>query len=112
MVRRAVALLDLRDRALHRGACGLGVALSVALFLGYAQPVCLALLWAFYLSLVSAGQIFFSFQWDALLLESTLLAVFLVPWTLRRARVPNDPPPSPATWSGGSCSASCSCPAS
>jgi hypothetical protein len=69
------------------------LALSVALFLGYAQPVCLALLWAFYLSLVSAGQIFFSFQWDALLLESTLLAVFLVPWTLRRARDPYDPPP-------------------
>jgi len=72
--------------------CGLGIGLSVLLFVGYAQPVCLALLWAFYLSLVSAGQIFFDFQWDALLLESTLLALFVVPWSLRRARAPYDPP--------------------
>ncbi len=73
--------------------CGLGVGLSVVLFLGYAQPVCLALLWSFYLSLASAGQIFFDFQWDALLLESTLLALFLVPWRIRRAQDPYDPPP-------------------
>jgi hypothetical protein len=72
--------------------CGLGITLSILLFLGYAQPLCLALLWAFYLSLVSAGQIFFDFQWDALLLESTLLAVFVVPWTLQRVRGPYDPP--------------------
>ncbi len=73
--------------------CALGILLAVLLFLGIAQPLCLALLWAFYLSLVSAGQTFFDFQWDSLLLESTLVAVFLVPWTLSRARRAVDPPP-------------------
>jgi hypothetical protein len=72
--------------------CALGIGLSVALFLGYAQAVCLALLWAFYLSLMAAGQIFYDFQWDALLLESTLLAIFIVPWKPERAKEPYDPP--------------------
>ena len=72
--------------------CGLGLALSVLLLLGYAQALCLALLWVFYLSLASAGQIFFDFQWDNLLLESTLIAVFLVPWRLGKAKAPIDPP--------------------
>jgi lipase maturation factor 1 len=72
--------------------CALGVGLSLLLFFGYAQAVCLTLLWACYLSLVSAGQIFFDFQWDGLLLESTLIAIFLVPWTLGRARDTFDPP--------------------
>jgi len=72
--------------------CGLGVALSLLLFLGVAPAACLALLWACYLSLLSAGQIFYDFQWDGLLLESTLVAIFLVPWTLGRARGPYDPP--------------------
>jgi hypothetical protein len=41
---------------------------------------------------VSVGQIFYDFQWDALLLECTLVAVWLAPWTLGRAREPYDPP--------------------
>ena len=57
-----------------------GLALSVALFLRLAQPVCLLLLWLFYLSLCAVGQVFLSFQWDTLLLETGLLAVFLAPW--------------------------------
>lgn len=72
--------------------CAAGVALSLLLFAGIAPAVCLALLWACYLSICGAGQLFFNFQWDALLLETTLLAVFLAPWSLlplwRRA----DPP--------------------
>ena len=72
--------------------CGAGVVLSVLLFLGYAPAVCLALLWAGYLSLVSAGQIFFDFQWDELLLESTLIAIFIVPWRLRPTGSSYDPP--------------------
>ncbi len=72
--------------------CGVGIGLSVLVLLGYAQGVCLALMWACYLSLVSAGQIFFDFQWDALLLESTLIAIFVVPWKLRRSGEPFDPP--------------------
>jgi hypothetical protein len=72
--------------------CLLGIGLSLLLLAGYAPPVCLGLIWMFHLSLVSVGQIFFDFQWDALLLESTLIAVWLVPWTLGRARGPHDPP--------------------
>jgi hypothetical protein len=72
--------------------CGLGIGLALLLLWGFAPAVCLALLWACYLSLVSAGQAFFDFQWDLLLLESTLVAIFLVPWTLGRTRRPHDPP--------------------
>ena len=72
--------------------CAAGLLLSVLLFLGRAQALCLMLLWAFYLSLCSVGQIFFDYQWDALLLESTLVALFLVPWTLRRSDGSYDPP--------------------
>src|SRR5271165_7529084 len=35
--------------------CGLGIALSLLLFLGFAPALCLALLWTCYLSLVAAG---------------------------------------------------------
>ncbi len=59
-----------------------GLALSVAVFLRVVQPVCLALLWLSYLSLCPPGQVFLNFQWDALLLETGLLAVFLAPWRL------------------------------
>ena len=62
--------------------CAIGVALALLLFAGVAPAPCLALLWVCYLSLAGAGQIFFEFQWDSLLLETTLLAVFLAPWTL------------------------------
>jgi hypothetical protein len=72
--------------------CVLGLGLSILLLAGYAPAVCLALIWVFHLSLVSIGQIFFDFQWDALLLESTLIAIWLVPWRLNRAREPHDPP--------------------
>jgi len=72
--------------------CAVGIGLALLLLFGVAPAVCLALLWACYLSLVAAGQIFFDFQWDALLLESTLIAIFVVPWTLGRARGPYEPP--------------------
>ncbi|HZP61335.1 MAG TPA: lipase maturation factor family protein, partial [Opitutaceae bacterium] len=61
--------------------CAGGVVLSLLLFSGVAPALCLALLWAAYLSLVCAGQIFYEFQWDGLLLETTLLAVFIAPWS-------------------------------
>jgi lipase maturation factor 1 len=72
--------------------CWLGLVLSVLLFLRIAPAVCLVLLWACYLSLISAGQIFFDLQWDGLLLESTVLAIFLVPWSLGRVSGSYEPP--------------------
>jgi hypothetical protein len=72
--------------------CAGGIGLSALVLLGYAPAQCLALMWAFSLSLAGAGQVFYDFQWDSLLLECTLIAVFLVPWTLRRSQAPYDPP--------------------
>jgi lipase maturation factor 1 len=60
--------------------CGAGAVLSVLLIAGLAPILCLTLLFAFYLSLTIAGQTFFSFQWDILLLETGFLAIFLAPW--------------------------------
>ncbi|MBI4540284.1 MAG: lipase maturation factor family protein [Gemmatimonadetes bacterium] len=73
--------LNASDRALH-AACAAGVLCSVLLILDVAPALNLVLLWALYLSLVTAGQDFLSFQWDGLLLEAGFLAVFLASWRL------------------------------
>jgi len=72
--------------------CAAGVLLSLALIAGIAPAVCLGLLWVAYLSLCGAGQVFLEYQWDALLLEVNLLAVFLAPWVWRAGRLRADPP--------------------
>jgi hypothetical protein len=56
-----------------------GVLLSILLVVGIAPWVMLALLWVLYLSLSVIGQAFLSFQWDALLLETGLLALLWAP---------------------------------
>jgi predicted DCC family thiol-disulfide oxidoreductase YuxK len=43
------------------------------------QRLIFAILFVYYLSIVSAGQIFMSYQWDLLLLETGFLAIFLRP---------------------------------
>jgi hypothetical protein len=73
------------DRALH-AVCAAGVALAVLVLLGHARAALLFVLWVLYLSLSVAGEEFLSFQWDALLLEAGLLAVFLAPRGLLRRR--------------------------
>lgn len=72
--------------------CAAGVTLSLLLFAGVAPAICLALLWACYLSLVNVGQLFLGYQWDALLLETTLLAILVAPWTLLPLWRPVNPP--------------------
>lgn len=72
--------------------CGAGVSLSLALIAGVMPAVCLALLWIAYLSLCVAGQVFMNYQWDALLLETTLLAIFIAPWSRWTLRWWADPP--------------------
>ncbi len=71
--------------------CAAGLVLALLLFMGIAPPLCLGLLWAGYLSFCIAGQIFFSFQWDTLLLETTLLALVL-PWAAWPRWRPMAPP--------------------
>jgi lipase maturation factor 1 len=53
-----------------------GVSLSLLLLLGVNPRAIRIGLFALYLSLDTAGQIFMSYQWDALLLEAGFLAVF------------------------------------
>jgi predicted DCC family thiol-disulfide oxidoreductase YuxK len=71
--------------------CGAGAVISVLLILGLAPILCLVLLFACYLSLTVAGQTFFSFQWDILLLETGFLAIFLAPWRWWPRRGPPAP---------------------
>jgi predicted DCC family thiol-disulfide oxidoreductase YuxK len=66
------------DAFLHL-LCAGGTILSLLVICGIASAPALALLWLFYLSLSVVGDVFLSFQWDALLLETGLLAVFFAP---------------------------------
>lgn len=79
--------LNASEASLH-WQCGAGVGLAILLLLGVAPLPCLVLLWSLYLSLTVVGQEFFSFQWDSLLLETGLLAIFFAPLQLwpRRER--------------------------
>ena len=60
-----------------------GVSLSLVSLLTKAhtrwQRIIFVVLWAYYLSIVNAGQEFMSFQWDWLLVEAGFLAIFLQP---------------------------------
>ena len=47
------------------------------------QRFVFVLLWAYYLSIVNAGQVFMSYQWDWLLVEVGFLAIFLKPVSSR-----------------------------
>jgi predicted DCC family thiol-disulfide oxidoreductase YuxK len=52
------------------------------------QRIIFIVLWAYYLSIVNAGQVFMGYQWDWLLIETGFLAIFLQPaksrvWLLR-----------------------------
>ncbi len=69
------------NSALHF-LCDGGMVLAALLIAGIAPALCLFLLWVFYLSLFTAGQIFLGFQWDILLLETGFLSIFLAPLQL------------------------------
>lgn len=60
-----------------------GVALSLISLLTKAhsrwQRFVFIILWAYYLSIVNAGQVFMGYQWDWLLVEVGFLAIFLQP---------------------------------
>jgi lipase maturation factor 1 len=84
--------------AFLKGLCVSGAALSLLLLAGIAPIVVLPILWIEYLSLSVICREFLSYQWDALLLETGLLAIALAPlkwidWP--RAR---DQPPRVAVW--------------
>ncbi len=62
--------------------CAAGTILALLLILGIAPVPALALLWVFYLSLMTVGRDFFGFQWDNLLLEVGFLSIFFAPLRL------------------------------
>jgi len=68
--------LDASDTALKLAAYG-GAAMAILLLIGRWQTGSLIGMFILYLSLFHAGDIFLSFQWDTLLLETGLLAIFL-----------------------------------
>ncbi len=64
--------------------CLLGLSLSVVLMWGECFPgPCVLSTWALYLSLCWVTNPFLGFQWDALLLETALLAAVWLPWRWR-----------------------------
>ena len=79
------------DAAVHV-LCAAGCLGAILLTFDVAPAACLLLLWACYLSLATVAQPFLDFQWDGLLLETALLALFLAPWRLGR-RTPAGPAP-------------------
>lgn len=80
------------DGALH-AMCLSGAALAALLVGGILPLVVLPLLWLLYLSLSVVCRDFLFYQWDALLLETGFLAIFLAPLAGReRLRHLIDPP--------------------
>jgi predicted DCC family thiol-disulfide oxidoreductase YuxK/uncharacterized membrane protein YphA (DoxX/SURF4 family) len=74
--------------------CAAGTALAVLLIAGIAPAPCLFLLWLIYLSLCSVSDPFLGFQWDVLLLETGLLAIFFGPLQWLPRRPSRETPPS------------------
>jgi len=63
--------------------CWLGVLLAIAMCAGFFPGACALACWALYLSLMTVGESFANFQWDAMLLETSLLAALWLPWRAR-----------------------------
>jgi len=66
---------DASDRSLRKLA-GFGMAASCMVMLGIVPALFLFLLWVSYLSFVTVGMEFLSFQWDVLLLEVGFVSFF------------------------------------
>jgi hypothetical protein len=70
----------------------------MALIAGLAPPICLGGLWLLYLSLATVGQVFLGYQWDNLLLEVGLLAIFFAPCQILPRPAREKPPSRAALW--------------
>ena len=83
------------DTALHL-QCAAGTGAALLLLAGLAPAWSAAAAWLLYLSLSVAGQTFLEFQWDFLLTETGLLAIFLAPPLRLRLRAGLSSPPARA----------------
>ena len=61
-----------------QATCWGGAALSLLLVFNILPRLSLLFIYLLYLSLCTAGQLFMTFQWDMLLLETCILAIFLI----------------------------------
>ena len=84
--------IDSSSRMLH-ALCAFGVVVSALLTFGVVPIPALLGAFVAYLSLVNAGQLFFSYQWDILLLETGFIALFVAPWQWRLRRGADRPVP-------------------
>lgn len=73
----------------------LGIILSIVAFTGLSEsgPLWISvllwlLLWVLYLSIVNAGQIFYGFGWESMLLEACFFASFLGPFHMETSFIP------------------------
>jgi hypothetical protein len=73
-----------------------GILLSILLLTGFLPLPSVAGLYVLYLSLSSAGQVFYTFQWDALLLETGFAAMLVAPLGFRPSY--KTPPSRAAVW--------------
>lgn len=65
-----------------QGMANMGVVLSILVILGVCTGPALVLLMVLWLSLVAGGGEFTGFQSDGMLVEATLLSLFVAPWSL------------------------------
>ncbi|MEO6872161.1 MAG: lipase maturation factor family protein [Chthoniobacterales bacterium] len=74
-----------------------GFVLSCVVLCGYANAILLAILWALYMSFVHVGQVWYGYGWEAQLLETGFLGIFLCP-LLDGRPFPRRPPPLAIIW--------------
>ncbi len=79
------------------GVAWLGVVISLAVLLGYANSIVMLVLWVLYTSIVNVGQLWYSYGWEIQLLETGFLAVFLCP-LLDGRPFPRRAPPVVVVW--------------
>ena len=76
----------------------LSTAAAGMLLIGVYPAIAATVLWLLYLSLSVAGQRFLQFQWDILLLETLVIAVFFLPWKAWDSLHSHTDPPRLARW--------------
>ncbi len=81
-----------------KGVCIAGMVSALAAAMGLLPGLMLIVCWILYISFLSTGADFMSFQWDILLLEAGILAALWAPWAMASPPLQNtkgaDGPPS------------------
>ena len=89
-------LVGTSDVAL-RVTCALGAVMSLGVAFGATNAVVQLALWMLYMSVAHLGQVFYGYGWEAQLLETGFLSIFLCPLATLRP-LPPRPPPVVVVW--------------